>query len=193
MSDQSQSDDRLEPGGVRTLAVVATAIGFMVLLALSVIILRIIFNMSVTQQGPHAPVVFPAPRVTPNEVNELRHLFAGQRKALSNYRWLNSEHTLAAIPIDRAMQLIARRGAEAYAPIVPTPPKSKQPNAKAPPPPAKASKQGSSNASASAQGSAKPKGPQPNSKKAPAPHAPSTPPSSGSPNKPSATPPGGQP
>lgn len=139
MTDPSQSDDRLEPGGVRTLAVVATAAGFMVLLALSVILLRIIFNMSVTQHGPQAPTVFPGPQVTAHEVTELRHLFQGQRQALSNYRWLNSEHTLVAIPIDRAMQLIAQRGDQAFAPIVPAPSKSESSktnplNPKAPPP-----------------------------------------------------------
>jgi hypothetical protein len=98
--------------------VLLAAFGFLVLLAGAIGILYAIYATSgaVSQKLP-APKVFPAPRSEPDPAAELHRLFAQQRQALSSYRWLNAEHTLVAIPIDRAMDLIAQRGDKAFAPI----------------------------------------------------------------------------
>jgi hypothetical protein len=63
------------------------------------------------------PQIFPQPRVQPDEAAELRRLLEKQRRELAAYHWANKEHTLMQIPIERAMQIIVQKGAEAYGPI----------------------------------------------------------------------------
>jgi hypothetical protein len=51
----------------------------------------------------------------------LGRLTAQQRARLSGYHWADASHTVITIPIERAMQLVAARGAGAYAPVAPEP------------------------------------------------------------------------
>lgn len=44
-----------------------------------------------------------------------------QRKQLAGYHWIDRSRGFFSIPIDRAMALIAARGADAYAPIAQPP------------------------------------------------------------------------
>ena len=119
MSEQAHRDDDLEPAGVHTFGVLATVGGFALLLATAIVVLRFLFLATVSERHPNVPTVFPQPRLTAHLETESRELFSRQRRALGHYRWLNAEHTLVAIPIERAMQIVAGRGAQGYAPIVP--------------------------------------------------------------------------
>jgi hypothetical protein len=67
------------------------------------------------------PQAFPQPRVVPDETAELKQLLQKQQRALSSYRWANQQHTLVQIPIERAMRIIAQKGAHAYDPIAAAP------------------------------------------------------------------------
>jgi len=64
---------------------------------------------------------FPQPRVETDDSAELQQLLERQRQELSGYRWANKQHTLLQIPIERAMQLIAQKGTQAYDPIASSP------------------------------------------------------------------------
>ena len=58
------------------------------------------------------------PQVRTDERLLRQQLQAAQAERLSGYHWENPQKTLIGIPIERAMQLLATRGAAAYDPIV---------------------------------------------------------------------------
>ena len=55
-------------------------------------------------------------------VHKLRRVLSEQRARLSGYAWADRDKTLVRIPIERAMQLIVRKGAQAYDPLAPAAP-----------------------------------------------------------------------
>jgi hypothetical protein len=64
---------------------------------------------------------FPQPRVDADETEELKHILQKQRQELAGYHWANQHHTLVQIPIERAMKIIAQKGAHGYDPIASVP------------------------------------------------------------------------
>jgi hypothetical protein len=116
MTDQAGSE-HLEPGGVSTRGVLIAAAGSMMLLAASMVGFALIFYAAVP--GDRTPTIekFPRPRLEPNPAVELHNLIVRQRADLETYRWANTGHTRVAIPIERAMQIIAGRGDRAFAPV----------------------------------------------------------------------------
>ena len=65
---------------------------------------------------------FPQPRVVTHaaDIAELHGAFAAAEASGSNtWGWANDQHTLVQIPIDRAMKLMAQKGGNAYAPLLP--------------------------------------------------------------------------
>jgi hypothetical protein len=87
------------------------------LLALASAGLWLVFTASVqTQQQPPATQA-PAPRLQTDPSVELQRVLAAQRRRLAGYRWVDRDAGLISIPIDRAMALIAKHGADTYAPI----------------------------------------------------------------------------
>ena len=54
--------------------------------------------------------VFPEPRLEANPVLDLKALRAEEDKLLSGYAWVDPQKGLVRIPIDQAIDLIARRG-----------------------------------------------------------------------------------
>ncbi|MCO6417960.1 hypothetical protein JYK14_17600 [Siccirubricoccus sp. KC 17139] len=71
--------------------------------------------------GPsgHTPGSFVPPRLQSDPAGELRDYQAAGRARLAGYGWADRERGLVRIPIARAMDLVAARGAEAYAPLDP--------------------------------------------------------------------------
>lgn len=64
----------------------------------------------------------PQPRLQADPPADLQKVIAAQQARLDGYRWVDRGEGIAAIPIDRAMAMIAARGADAYAPIPGAPP-----------------------------------------------------------------------
>lgn len=91
--------------------------------ALAIGFLYEIYQHSVPIKDLPSPQTFAEPRVTTSqaEVSERDRLASEQRRRLDTWRWANAEHTLVQIPIDRAMQLLAQRGNDAWAPLLPSP------------------------------------------------------------------------
>src|SRR5262245_64840624 len=56
------------------------------------------------QVGPIAPRL----QVSPDQENQA--YLAEQRETLSKYGWLDQDHSVARIPIDRAMDIVAQEG-----------------------------------------------------------------------------------
>jgi hypothetical protein len=54
--------------------------------------------------------VFPEPQLQSNPVLDLKAIRAEEDKLLSSYAWVDPQKGLVRIPIDQAIELIARRG-----------------------------------------------------------------------------------
>jgi hypothetical protein len=108
-----------ESPGVDIRFVLSAAFGVLLLLGTTVAVFDAIYRWQVPVHTVPPLQVFPPPRVDTEEREELRQVLAKQRQQLSQYRWTNDQHTLVQIPIERAMQIIASEGANAYAPLAP--------------------------------------------------------------------------
>ncbi len=117
MSHNSHRGDPYEPAGVRTWAVAGFAAGFMLLLAAAVGGLYAIYASWVPPRYVPQYRLLPKPRFEANPARELHVLLSRQKHELNRYRWADKDHTLVAIPIERAMQIVAGRGKDAFAPI----------------------------------------------------------------------------
>jgi hypothetical protein len=106
-------------------AVLLCALGGLILLAGAIAGFHEVYQRGVPVKDVPAPQAFPQPRVVTShaEVDERRRLTAAQQERLETWRWANDQHTLAQIPIERAMQLLAQKGAAAYDPLLPPPEK----------------------------------------------------------------------
>lgn len=120
MTDQARHD-RLEPGGVATWKVAAFAAAFWALMAISVGVLYAIFSAIAPAERTPPSKQFPPPRLQAQPAKDLNALIDQQWKELNTYRWVNAERTLITIPIGRAMEIIASRGDQAFAPIATLP------------------------------------------------------------------------
>lgn len=109
-----------EPAGVSTRGVAWAAGGSLLLLAGAIAGFSAIYHHAVPVETVPAPQVFPQPRVDTNDVEKLHDLHAAQTKQLETWRWTDDQHTVLQIPIERAMQLLAQKGASAYDPLLPT-------------------------------------------------------------------------
>jgi hypothetical protein len=110
-----------ESPSVDSRIVILAAIGALLLVAFAIGLLYEIYQHSVPVKDLPRPQTFAEPRVTTSqaEVAERKRLAAEQRRRLDTWRWANAEHSLVQIPIDRAMQLLAQRGHDAWAPLLP--------------------------------------------------------------------------
>lgn len=96
--------------GAGTLALVFAAIGLVVLFE------RL---LGITGPGALGPTAFPPPRLQGDPAGDLRDYQAAQQARLAGYAWADRERGLVRIPVERAMAMIAARGAEAFAPLDP--------------------------------------------------------------------------
>jgi hypothetical protein len=114
-----------EPAAIGTRGVVWSGLGALLLVAGAIAGLYATYTHAVPVKAPPAPRSFPQPRVDTQDTEKLQSLGAEQSKELETWRWANDQHTLAQIPIERAMQLLAQKGASAYDPL--PPPTAQQP------------------------------------------------------------------
>jgi hypothetical protein len=119
-------DDGYESAALRAPRLLAIAGAALALLFASIGSLALVFRAEAPGRSVPAPRLFPEPRLRVDETAQLRALEARQRERLSQYRWIDRQNGVIAIPIDRAMALIAQRGDAAYQPIpgAPTQPKA---------------------------------------------------------------------
>jgi hypothetical protein len=126
MSDHTERDP-LEPTAIDAKRIVFVAASVLVFLGASIGMLAFAYYTLVPRGGPPALRDFPQPRLEAQPGAELQQYLAEQRERLNRYHWANSDHSVVAIPIDRAMAIIAARGAGAYAPLAPQPQTQRQP------------------------------------------------------------------
>ena len=86
-------------------------------LAVSIGLFATLYRSAVPTGVPPPPRPLPAPQLRTDEASELRKLEAKQRAALDGYRWIDRDNGVIAIPLNKAMDLIASRGVDAYRPV----------------------------------------------------------------------------
>lgn len=110
-------NDRPESPAVATRAVLFTAIGFLVFVGISLVVLHIFYGKWTGHAVFVPPTLFAKPRLQTNDAGDLARLQTEQRGRLGRYAWVDREKGIIAIPIEEAMKLLLARGADAYAPI----------------------------------------------------------------------------
>jgi hypothetical protein len=119
---ESRIHDKLESPRLPGRPFILLVAGFLTFLGLSIGGLWGVFNYSVPDRAPSPAQMPPEPRLLSNPPAELSTVLTQQRKQLEGYRWIDRSKQIAAIPIGRAMAIIAGRGPDAYGPIPAAPP-----------------------------------------------------------------------
>jgi hypothetical protein len=101
--------------------VISAAIASLVLVAGAIGVLYATYQRSVPVEDVPAPQTFSPPRVAPSqaEAAERAQLATEQKRRLETWQWVDPQHALVQIPIERAMQILAQRGNDAWSPLVP--------------------------------------------------------------------------
>ena len=115
-----------EPPAIAAGVVVFVAIGFLVFVGISLVLLGFYYGRKINGAAFVAPEAFASPQLQINDVAELAKLQDKQRHELSNYGWVNRDAGIIRIPIEEAMKEIVARGTDAYAPM---PSETSQPSA----------------------------------------------------------------
>jgi hypothetical protein len=117
MAIESHRDEKLQSPAVATRPVLLSGLGALLLLAGAIGVLAAIYSRQVSMQHYPAPEEFPQPRVQTGQKEQLQRLEAEQRKRLTEYRWVDRTQGIVQIPIERAMEILAGEGMQAYAPL----------------------------------------------------------------------------
>jgi hypothetical protein len=129
VAHDAEADGPLEPAGVALWPVLLGALASVGLMVAAVWGLSAVYDWQVPNRPLPAAEQFPSPRVQTHQAEQLKELLAAQRQQLTGYEWANQNKTLIRIPIERAMEIIAQRGAETYAPLLPPGPATADPTA----------------------------------------------------------------
>jgi hypothetical protein len=129
MAHDAEADGPLEPAGVALWPVLLGALASVILMLAAIWGLSTVYDWRVPDRPLPAAEQFPSPRVQTHQAEQLKDLLAAQRQQLTGYEWADQNKTLIRIPIERAMEIIAQRGAEAYAPLLPPGPATADPTA----------------------------------------------------------------
>jgi hypothetical protein len=129
VAHDGEADAPLEPAGVSLWPVLFGAFASVVLMLAAIWGLNAVYDWQVPNRSLPGPEQFPSPRVQTHQAEELKDLLAAQRRQLAGYEWADQNKTLIRVPIERAMEIIAQRGAEAYAPLLPPGPATADPTA----------------------------------------------------------------
>jgi hypothetical protein len=127
MAHDAQADAELEPAGVSVRPVLFGALAAILLALGAIWALSAVYDWEVPNRTLPAPEQFPLPHVQTHQAEQLRNLLTAQRRELTGYEWADQNKTLVRIPIERAMDMIAQRRAQAYAPLLPSGPTTADP------------------------------------------------------------------
>jgi hypothetical protein len=106
-----------EPDKIRALPVLATTIGFTVFAAICLVALLAYYHALVGPGLYVAPRPFPAPELQTSPLSDLEKLQSAQLARIERYGWVDRSKGLLRIPIERAMEIVASKGAAALEPL----------------------------------------------------------------------------
>jgi hypothetical protein len=106
-----------EPDKIRALPVLAATIGFTVFAAICLVALLAYYRVLVGPGLYVAPRPFPAPELQTSPLSDLEKLQSAQLARIGRYGWVDQSKGLLRIPIERAMEIVASKGAAALEPL----------------------------------------------------------------------------
>jgi hypothetical protein len=109
--------EKHEPGGISVWPIVAIAASFSLFVAVSVAGLYLYYAWSTKDVAPPIPRPFPKPQLQSAPLLDLQTLQQRQEAQLKGYAWVDRDRGIIRIPIQRAQQMIAARGVDAYNPV----------------------------------------------------------------------------
>ncbi len=106
---------------VRTRMVLLLVFGFLAFAAVLTGLLGLFYRSQVRSGSLEAALrPFPAPQLQPNPQKDYEDFLQAQRAQLAGTRWVDAGKGLIHVPIERAMAVIAAKGAAAYDPMATT-------------------------------------------------------------------------
>ncbi len=119
MAVEHDSHDKLESPALSARPFALGAVFLLSFVIVAMVGLWLVFlpNSSRHFHLPSEPQSGPKLQADPSV--ERDRVLAEQRKRLDGYQWIDRKDGVFSIPIDRAMAIIAGKGANAYAPIIP--------------------------------------------------------------------------
>ncbi len=109
-----------EPSDIRAGAVMLTGLALLVTLAIITGLLYLVFayfsHLREVESPPpiasfsHGVYLPPSPRLQESPVLEMRDMRAYEDRILHGYNWVDKNHGTVSIPIDKAMEMVARQG-----------------------------------------------------------------------------------
>lgn len=117
----ADANTAFESPEVNARVVVACALGLALFVAMSLTLLGIYYIKAFVNAPPAPSRAFPAPRLETRVGQSFDPLRQAQTRRLHEYAWVDRKNGLVRIPVERAMELVAARGAKAYDPVGPPP------------------------------------------------------------------------
>lgn len=112
-----------EAPDVASRSILLIAAGLAAFVAGTLLVLGLFYAATVRQPTRKPPTLFPTPRLETRENGaERRRLHEAARRMLTSYGWVDREHGVIRIPIDRAKAAIIARGSAGYDPLTPAGP-----------------------------------------------------------------------
>jgi hypothetical protein len=109
-------DAGLQSPDVDARSIVGFASGFLLFVAVSIALLGVYYIHANVRVASPSPRQFPEPRLEARSGQELGALLKTQRHQFQSYAWVDRGRGLVRIPVSRAMEIVAARGAKAYDP-----------------------------------------------------------------------------
>ncbi len=104
---------RTEPEGVPARPVLWVAGGFFAFVGLCLAGVYFYYSDVVGNRTQPKPETFPAPQLQRTPLSDLEALQKSQREQLKGYAWVDKGQGIVHVPIGRAMQIVASKGAGA--------------------------------------------------------------------------------
>lgn len=102
---------RHEPHRVDTAGLYRWALGVAICLVIVVVLMYLLWRQLAPGPLP-APAMPPDPKLQAHAMQDRLRTQATQRANLDAYRWVDSEHRRAQVPIERAMEIEAARAVD---------------------------------------------------------------------------------
>lgn len=115
----SERKSEREDPAVREGVVAAVMAGFFAFVVVAAVGLSFFYRSLTHDAGFGQVGAFPAPRLQTGPDGKRDPEIARQQAELHAFRWIDRSRGLFQIPIERAMRLVAERGAKAYDPVSP--------------------------------------------------------------------------
>lgn len=116
-TDAARKDQPPEVPGVPVLRVLGPVFGFAVFTGLTMGALKLYYDRTTLPHGQVPPRAMPQPGLQLDPPGDLKRLLDAQHENLSHYGWVDRDHGVIRIPITRAMEILAGRGAAAFDPV----------------------------------------------------------------------------